>query len=249
VADDLVEIYRAGSVQQAHLLKNLLADRDIDAVVGNTVLEGGAGVDVVGWNTLARVSVAESDAELARRIAMEFERTVSDNPELADEIDETVATDEEDDWPRCPGCGEPRLTRCPICETTGTEFPVADPRFVAGTVVEDDAEPTSTCGCGSGGCSSHGHGETHSPGEGETDAPAEAEPEEPPRTLVCTTCDEPFEPQYPRRCAWCGHEFDDGYDVPDESEMLEPIPARAIAVIVGLLALGAALVVYFTVIV
>ena len=35
----------------------------------------------------------------------------------------------------------------------------------------------------------------------------------PQRMLICTMCDEPFVPAYPRRCEWCGHTFADGYEV------------------------------------
>jgi len=30
--------------------------------------------------------------------------------------------------------------------------------------------------------------------------------------LLCPTCDEPFTPQFARRCNGCGHEFPDGFD-------------------------------------
>ena len=66
--------------------------------------------------------------------------------------------------------------------------------------------------------------------------------------LVCTTCDEPFVPEYPRRCEWCGHQFEDGYDV-DEQPTFEPLSGRAIAVIIALGALGIGLAVYFVLIV
>ena len=67
--------------------------------------------------------------------------------------------------------------------------------------------------------------------------------------LICPTCDEPFEPQYPRRCEWCGHEFHDGYDAALRDDPAEEIGSRTILVILGLLALTLALVAYFMLIV
>ncbi len=57
--------------------------------------------------------------------------------------------------------------------------------------------------------------------------------------LMCSVCDEPFEPTYPKHCEWCGHEFDDGYVI-EQIVGPEEIPTRAIvvAVVLGLLLLG-----------
>ena len=35
-------------------------------------------------------------------------------------------------WPQCRNCGERRLAVCPICETSGVDFPIADNNFSAG---------------------------------------------------------------------------------------------------------------------
>jgi hypothetical protein len=64
--------------------------------------------------------------------------------------------------------------------------------------------------------------------------------------LVCTTCDEPFVPVYPRLCEWCGHEFDHGYDV-TQQPVVDPITGRAIAVLIALSALGIGLAAYFVI--
>ena len=73
---------------------------------------------------------------------------------------------------------------------------------------------------------------------------AQAPPDSPRLMLLCPTCDEPFVPEYPRRCEWCGHDFGDGYEV-DPPRQLEQINSRAIALILGLLLLFAGVVVYF----
>jgi hypothetical protein len=247
---NLTVVYAARTPQQGHLLKNLLAERGIRAIVTNDVLSGGAGVDVVGWATQPRVAVAEEDADEARRIAVEFDRTVSADPDLTADAEAGVdAEGDDDDWPLCPQCGTRRPTRCPICETTGTVFPRSDPDYLAASQLAEAAE-RHACGCGSGGCSSHGgHGEEAaepSDEEAGEEAAAASEPEPPDVMRTCTTCDEPFVPQHPRRCAWCGHEFDDGYAcAEEESQLMEPLTGRAIAVILILVGLAAALLAYF----
>jgi hypothetical protein len=32
--------------------------------------------------------------------------------------------------------------------------------------------------------------------------------------VICPTCDEPFAPEFPARCEWCGYRFRDGYEPP-----------------------------------
>lgn len=138
MAGDLKVVYAAGTMQEAHVLKNLLEQEGIRAIVTNTVLEGGSGVDMLGWPTLARVAVNAENAVAAREIALEFDRSVSSGAQA----DVDVATSEEaagkraetavrsetlgESWPRCPQCAAPRITKCPACGTAGTGFPPAD---------------------------------------------------------------------------------------------------------------------------
>jgi hypothetical protein len=144
------------------------------------------------------------------------------------------------DWPRCPACGGLRITRCPICRTAGTDCAEADPDFVGMVDVDQGAEPTS-CGCGSGGC-------TAGAGGGESPEQPEFPAEPPPRMLLCPTCDDPFVPEYARRCDSCGHEYTDGYDPEPERNADERISARAIAATLALVALLIAIVIYFALI-
>jgi hypothetical protein len=120
-------IYVARNSPEAHLLKNALADSGIKAVVTNDVLEGGAGVDIVGWPTLPRIVVAEEDAEAARRLALEFERSQAGASGLPVKAKPPDASRVPPWWPRCPDCGAPRLAQCASCGTAGTEFLPADP--------------------------------------------------------------------------------------------------------------------------
>jgi len=206
-------VYVARTMQQGYLLKNVLAEAGIEAVVTNDVLEGGSGVDVVGWATQPRVLVDEHNAEAARRIALDFDRAAAattdhtgNQPDEAEAIGESL-----DVWPRCPKCGAPRITRCPVCQTTGSDFPPADPTFSASFLAGESDQ---------------------------TDA-------EPPVVLMCPTCDEPFVPDYPRRCAWCDHEYPDGFDMDLNAGPPEEIGTRVIAVIAILLTLSVALLLYF----
>jgi len=256
MADQLTVIYAARTVEQAYLLKNLLEDQGIGAVVTNEVLAGGAGVEILGWPTQPRVAVAAGDAESARQIALQFDATVAAEPELAAEAEAGVKRDaEEDGWPQCPQCDARRPARCPICETTSTDFPPSDPDYLAASQPVEGSEPHA-CGCGSGGCSTQAGPDEQAasaaaaaePDEDQRRDGTEAEPQSPPLTVICTTCDEPFEPEFPNRCQWCGHQFPDGYEVAPE-QLYEPISGRTIAVILVMIALGAALAIYFKLVV
>jgi len=220
-------IFTALSSQQAHLLRNLLSDAGIKAVVTNDVLDRGAGVGLSGWPTLARVLVAEEDALRARQLALEFDKRAFASPS-GPVAEAPVPTIPVDAWPRCPQCAAPRITRCPVCQTAGTDFPLADMEF-AGTAGPDEA--------GSAICPTRGPG-----GE-------EAEPEPRRVMLVCPTCDEAFVPEHPRVCEWCGHAFADGYELPAPEGPAEEISSRMITVVIALLALLAAVVAYFVLIV
>jgi hypothetical protein len=219
MAGDLRVVYAARNMQEAHLLRSLLEERGIRSIVTNAALEGGAGVDVLGWATLARVAVNEENAVVARQIAMEFDRAVSSQAESGGEV-ATVSEPEAaaarpldtrvraetlpEAWPRCPQCGAPRITKCPACGTSGSGFPPADQT-----------------------------------GE-ETPEAADSPP-----LLLCIECDEPFTPEYARNCEWCGHEFAEGFgpapaEGPEFSPALLAIAGVTLAVVVGLL-------VYFTI--
>ena len=125
--ENLTVVYAARTLQDAHLLRNLLADAGIRAIVSNENLQGGSGVDVLGWATSARVVVREEDAPRARDIAMEFDQRIAPVAE-----DDSCGEDELPEeglppWPKCPQCGAARTTRCLVCGAIGVDFPAADP--------------------------------------------------------------------------------------------------------------------------
>jgi predicted RNA-binding Zn-ribbon protein involved in translation (DUF1610 family) len=241
-------IYRAKNLQEAHLLRNSLEEQGIRAMVTDGVLQGGSGVDIVGWPTLARVMVAEEDAAHAREIALGFDRDVSRKRSEGAQFQEqtSLGTEVLEAWPCCPECGARRLTRCKICGTSGSDFPPADPN--SGDLLGLPTPPAgaSGCSCGPGGCGSHGAAAEKESGAAEANADSSpaAETSSSP-LLICPTCDEPFHPQYLRRCEWCGHEFPDGVEFPSPAAKLqEPFNWRIAYVIYALALLAVGLAVY-----
>ncbi|MDZ7617143.1 MAG: hypothetical protein U1E05_09075 [Patescibacteria group bacterium] len=147
-----------------------------------------------------------------------------------------------DTWPRCPECRAPRIACCPICQTAGYDFPEVDPEFAVAPDPGAVEEPMS-CGCGDGGsghggCGDGGCGGTshvaRSDGAGSPDhagSPAHDASEPDALTmLICTTCDEPFVPDYLKRCEWCGHTFPSGFEYEPSTAPVEPLNARVVAV-------------------
>jgi hypothetical protein len=228
VGDTLKVIYVAGTVEQAHLLRNALVDLGIEAHVNNDSLRYAVGELPAGWPTAARVVVHESDAEDARRIALAFDRMGSERAlgaaDLPDESDETEHDEPDWPWPCCPSCGKPRLTSCPICETSGTSFPQAyHPQ-------SDEPDDVGKLASGS---------EPQSPAESARESRL---------TVICPTCDEPFSPAFPARCEWCGYRFADGVEL--TAPQAPPIDStefnlRVAVVIVGLVAAMLGAFVYF----
>ncbi len=255
MAGKLTAIYAARTVPEAHYLRSILLDAGIQAVVTSESLQGAVGSDILGSSASARVAVAEEHAALARQIALEFDQRIAlTSRPFAEEPAESESSPRRPDaWPWCPSCGGLRITKCPICETAGTEFAQADPDFVGTPAPEQDAKATSWgCGsCGDPAERSEADSDTEQAAtaarEPPTSEPAQHEADTPRLMLICPTCDEPFVPEYPRRCEWCGHQFADGYEVEigAEPEAREQVSRRAIAVVVGLLVLAIVSVVYF----
>jgi len=95
-----------------------------------------------------------------------------------DDIDDELES--WDEWPACPNCASLRQAVCPICETSGTEFPLAEwipsaPLIQLGGL-DDEPEVIGS----------------------------------PPLMLMCTTCDEAFAPNFYERCEHCGYDFESG---------------------------------------
>lgn len=218
-------IYTAAREQQAQLLKNLLADAGIEAVLLNDALQGAVGDLPFGWTTAVRVAVREGDAGAARELAVQFDRLLA-----AGELDEATAgdlsvdhddavgiVDEANRWPRCPKCAGLRHTTCPICQTSGTDFEIG----------EGDAadEPGATANNPLAIISVSGR-----------------------MLVICPTCDEPFVPRYLRRCEWCNHDFGEGTQLPTRRLRDNPleINPRALALLAATLVVLAGLLFWFS---
>ena len=101
----------------------------------------------------------------------------------------------------------------------------------------------SACSCGSEACGGGNHAETRRDEPSDETIEDEDDLE---MVLMCPTCDEPFVPEYPRSCAWCGHEFADGFEVGPIQPMPEEIGSRVTAIVLGLDVLVILVVAYFT---
>ena len=71
---DVVEVYSAANLPEAHQVKNLLQDEGIQARVVGEALQTGAGELPIGWTTAPRLWVAQADCERARQIIDEWEQ-------------------------------------------------------------------------------------------------------------------------------------------------------------------------------
>ncbi|OHB73222.1 MAG: hypothetical protein A2V70_09465 [Planctomycetes bacterium RBG_13_63_9] len=247
-------IYATASSQKAHLLRELLGDSQVEAVVVDKLPRQGSGGDNVSQSVPFGVAVANHNAPRARRIAMDFDQEGVRAAERAARVEAPALPGA---WPKCPECDAPRSTRCPICETAGTDFAPVDMGFSWIADLDDAAAAAAaagSCSCGPHGCSSGGPAaETDMSGgdrdPGEDGDPSKDGPDWAASMLICPTCDEPFRPEYPRQCQWCGHEFDEGFDVDVQLVSGEWANARVVAVISALLVLLLALAVYFMLVV
>ena len=120
MSDEQTVIYTARTAQDAHVLRYLLAQQQIKAVVLGEAIDG-LGSTHLGWAASPQVAVAGEDAEPARAIALEFDRQMAaaaaspaENASQPEEPAEVL-----DVWPTCPECDARRSTRCPVCGTAG----------------------------------------------------------------------------------------------------------------------------------
>jgi rubrerythrin len=101
---DLVSVYRASNVTEAHLVKNLLLEEGIEAQVAEEN-EPLAGLPI----TESEVLVREADEARARAIVDEYDRS-------------QVARAERADW-TCPKCGATVVGAFDICDSCGADRP------------------------------------------------------------------------------------------------------------------------------
>jgi hypothetical protein len=83
--EDLVEVYRAKSSVLAHLMVSELEDAGIKAIVDGDNLQGGFGVEALGWAGAPRILVAASNEGRARGILKRLDHFKLDRGNAADE--------------------------------------------------------------------------------------------------------------------------------------------------------------------
>lgn len=128
MSDELVEVFGDVRPGIAQIVRNALAAEGVEAFLTNQSLVNAAGELPLGWATAARVVVPAPDAERARAIVARLraeERTAVDR-EPGDESESQAAGDIVEPRPACPKCGRPRTSVCPVCQTSGVDFPFAD---------------------------------------------------------------------------------------------------------------------------
>jgi hypothetical protein len=120
----------------------------------------------------------------------------------------------------------------------GTDFAQADVDF--GRLLNISMSGNSTPCCGPQGCSPV---RPQSPPEGPK-CPASETAEGAAAMVLCPTCDEPFRPEFARRCGQCGHNFADGFDLPEETPRLEDSPFRIGVCLAAIILVTTAVAVY-----
>lgn len=104
--EDLVSIYRAANVTEAHLVKNLMLEAEIDAVVSEEN-EPLAGLSI----TAPEVLVKQRDFNRAEQIVEQYE-------------ERQVARMEGPQW-KCPACGAQNYAGYDSCDSCGEARPKA----------------------------------------------------------------------------------------------------------------------------
>jgi hypothetical protein len=208
--EKLVSVYTASTPGQADIARLALEEAGIRAALTNDLLQGVHGFATVGAHALPNVLVAESDVAAAKEVLaaltpdsgfLTWNRKSMRGTAGGENAGEVRAIDA---WPLCPRCQKPRMTVCPICSTSGNNFPRADENF-------DQEESVQVVQI--------------------ENADAAAPLPEQRLAVICTTCDEPWLARFLRRCEWCGHDFGAGLKldrVPQVREPTEPINPRAV---------------------
>jgi hypothetical protein len=119
------------------------------------------------------------------------------------------------DWPTCPGCGRRRLARCPACEETGTDFPLAE---------------------------YHERGEAARMVDSEGAVGSIVDPDGELPFLICPHCDETFVAAFYRHCAWCSHDAGRGLEPAAPREPLRAIDRGLVFVFAALACVAAVLI-------
>ena len=246
-------IYRARTEALAHRLVEKLDEIPVEAVVAPETF-GGMEAGDAGYRVCVR-AFDQPSAEKAVRLFVEDylngRPTVDEDAGEDETAWDSESTESLRHWPVCPECDSPRIARCDVCGRTGVDFPPNDPDFDWGMGQEhvEDAEETPGCSCQSSchseACASGEPGDEAGDGaHTENSLPCEEGPDDEKIILRCTSCDEPFVPQFADRCPWCDHAFEDGFELEVGEEGLEVHSGRAVAAFVVLLGICAVFLLY-----
>lgn len=146
--DEVVEIYRAQNIQQAYLLRGLLADSDIEATVAGD--QEGASIPP-GFDTEPTIYVRASDRERALAMLGEFERRnyqhflqdeAAASERTSTETDESTPVGRLISKPPCSACGGAVQGTCSYCNAVSAEFLLDES---AKPTAEGEETPTLTC--------------------------------------------------------------------------------------------------------
>src|SRR5262249_21815372 len=137
--DELVELYRARTLPEAHAIRLLLEAEGITVRIDNELLQGAVGDLPLGWATAPRVLVARSNVTAAR---VALERVPRESSDAAGG----------DSSLRCMACGTAmgEADTCPSCDwsyRTGSRAPAEPASEVGGEEVmrtSDDSPAVDT---------------------------------------------------------------------------------------------------------
>lgn len=164
----------------------LLRNLLADYGIEATVRESAFAEDPTNVRSQPQVLVPREHVVFALEVARDFEAQQQRSSSPADRAlrREPLELPHWRDWPTCPHCHERRPTACPGCQSRGADFPLAE--FVTDAAGDHPVRWVADR-------SDDPHAKVF---------------------LACPTCDEIFEPRFPRRCARCGHDFGDGVEPP-----------------------------------
>jgi hypothetical protein len=201
---------------EAQRLKELLAEAGIAGVLVDADLQEAPGSDVWGLVAPIQVAVDEPYAEAARWIAMGFDSLVA--AQAARGAQQRAAAEAE--ARRKEAEREERAAFEPAGPASWPRCPGCQtPRLSRCPACQTRASEFSPA-----------------------EMPAGTEAAEP--LVLCPECDEPFVPEYARRCHECGHEFPDGFD-PSGGPPPDTFNWRVLVTIVALVAVVAVVIAYF----
>jgi hypothetical protein len=103
--DDLIELYRANGLPEAHGIRLLLEEQEISVWIDNELLQGVVGELPMGWNTAPRLMVRREDEERAQAILDHFFDNRSDQAEETTQGLCLACGQQMGDASVCPKCG------------------------------------------------------------------------------------------------------------------------------------------------